>query len=662
MPVSAAGVAMLLPASPHDLPFSPDASAVPSVLITFDAPDVSALLKRAGFVVYESDSILGGLCCKASAAANVPAVPTVILARPHTVPDIIDSQIVILAYPEEFSDCATLLDEGASAVVPEPYDATLLLATIRKAWDDAIMRHELALYRDDCHKAAQEQAGTMLQDERIAAAGQIVEGLSRAMLEAVEDAKCAQYVAQLPTFAALHERGGIAAMNAAFRERFCRGAHQGIIYQSAGSEGWMSPVEETFLSGSACKRCEPVTTAHGEELPSLIYTFPIRGPQPDLDLVLEIAVDVSQVEEQQQKLLSVQRQYRELFDESPCCITVQDRDMRVVDANRRFKELFAFTPGARCFELYKHRSEPCTDCPILRTFEDGQSHQAEMQVTTAAGTPCNILIQTAPIHDDTGAVTHVIELSTDITMVRQLQGHLESLGIMLSSMSHGMKGLLMSIDGGAYRLEAGLRTTDMERVASGWQQVREKLDSLRKMSLDILDYAKAPELELGEEELGPFAERQLDAVRHKAKMHGIALQVDTQDATGTFQADMLALTSALTNILDNAVDACLFDRSKSGHTVTLRAWRDERHACFEIEDNGTGLDRETRENMFTLFFSSKGPVGTGIGLFYAHDVICRHQGDVSVESEVGHGTRFSVRLPLSRNDATSAPAVAETDR
>jgi signal transduction histidine kinase len=636
-------------------------SDTPSVLVTFDAPDVVALLDRAGFRVLTSQGPLGGLCCIPSLSAAAPAgmaAPTVILARPHTVPDFLDSEVVILAYPEEFSDAATLLDEGASAMVPEPYNPALLLATIRKAWDDATMRHELRRYQDDSRKVAHEQAAAMLQDERIAAAGMIVEGLSRAMLEAVEDAKCAQYVAQLPTHAALHERGGsIVAANNAFRGRFGPDADRGIIYQSAGNEGWIHPVEETFTTGTSCKRCEPIFTAHGEELPALIYTFPIRGPEREYDLVLEIAVDVSEVEAQQQKLLTVQKQYRKLFDEAPCFITVQDRDLRVVDANRRFKEQFSFTPGARCHELYKHCSEPCTDCPILRTFEDGQSHQAEMQVTNNEGTPCNILVQTAPIYDENGELSRVIELSTDITMIRQLQSHLASLGIMLGSMSHGMKGLLMAIDGGAYRLEAGLKREDIERIASGWTQIREKLGSLRKMSLDILDYAKNRELVPVQTDIKTFAAKLMDTVRHKAESNNIALTLEMNLAHGTFEADTLPLSSALTNILDNAVDACLFDRSKTGHSVLFRVWCNETELHMVVEDNGVGMDRQVRENMFTLFFSSKGHVGTGIGLFYAHDVITRHHGQIMVESELGRGSCFHVRLPL-RQPVTGAPPSA----
>ena len=73
---------------------------------------------------------------------------------------------------------------------------------------------------------------------------------------------------------------------------------------------------------------------------------------------------------------------------------------------------------------------------------------------------------------------------------------------------------------------------------------------------------------------------------------------------------------------------------------------------FEIQDNGIGMDRETREKIFSLFFSSKGIKGTGLGLFIANKIVDRHGGTIEVESEPGRGTRFLVRLPLEARPST----------
>jgi signal transduction histidine kinase len=231
--------------------------------------------------------------------------------------------------------------------------------------------------------------------------------------------------------------------------------------------------------------------------------------------------------------------------------------------------------------------------------------------------------------------------------VRQLQDQLTSLGMMLGSMSHGVKGLLAALDGGVYRVDSGLARGDAARVEAGWKVVRHRLDHMKKMVMDILYYAKSRELSLAATTLGDFAEDMAAAVEAKAARHGVTFVRRFADTRTTFEADASALAPALLNFLENAVDACVFDRSRTEHAVTFGVSADAGHVVFDITDNGTGMDRETRENMFTLFFSSKGANGTGIGLFISNQVIARHHGSIEVHSAVGQGTHFRIRIPAS---------------
>jgi signal transduction histidine kinase len=73
---------------------------------------------------------------------------------------------------------------------------------------------------------------------------------------------------------------------------------------------------------------------------------------------------------------------------------------------------------------------------------------------------------------------------------------------------------------------------------------------------------------------------------------------------------------------------------------------------FDIRDNGIGMDRETREKLFSLFFSSKGLKGTGLGLFISNKIVDKHGGEIKVESQPGRGSRFLVRLPLDARPST----------
>jgi signal transduction histidine kinase len=116
----------------------------------------------------------------------------------------------------------------------------------------------------------------------------------------------------------------------------------------------------------------------------------------------------------------------------------------------------------------------------------------------------------------------------------------------------------------------------------------------------------------------------------------------------------------LVNLLENSFDACRADKTKKEHRVSFSVRRAHPWMAFEVEDNGIGMDRETREKMFSLFFSSKGLKGTGLGLFISNKIVDKHGGSIRVESEPGRGTRFLVRLPLEARPSTRPADELET--
>jgi signal transduction histidine kinase len=142
----------------------------------------------------------------------------------------------------------------------------------------------------------------------------------------------------------------------------------------------------------------------------------------------------------------------------------------------------------------------------------------------------------------------------------------------------------------------------------------------------------------------------------------VKLSSELDADAGSFEADAQAVRSMLVNLLENSVDACRMDDKKSDHRVTVRLRGNEENVEFEFEDNGVGMDQETREKAFTLFFSSKG-TGTGLGLFISQRIARAHGGSIALESEAGVGTRFVVTLPRQRpapvEPEDSQPSVTE---
>ena len=358
---------------------------------------------------------------------------------------------------------------------------------------------------------------------------------------------------------------------------------------------------------------------------------------------------VARYEKKFKELRNAQVLYQQLFDEVPCYISVQDREFRLTATNRLFKRDFGDEIGSHCYEVYKHRETPCNNCPVAATFEDGQPHPTEEVVTSKSGKQYNVLTWTAPIRNTEGQITQVMEMSTNITRLRQLQDHLTSLGLMIGSMSHGVKGMLTALDGGIYQLETGLARKDEKRIAKAFEQVKQMTGRIRKMVLEILYYAKSRELTYKSVDISRMAEKVFSDAKAIADKNGVVLEADIANDLGLVEVDANWMQAALVNFMENAVDACTYDQGKQDHIVTFKVYdKGNDRICFIIEDNGMGMDRETREKMFTLFFTSKGSQGTGLGLFIANRVIQQHGGTIKVESEPQKGTRFQICLPRKK--------------
>lgn len=347
----------------------------------------------------------------------------------------------------------------------------------------------------------------------------------------------------------------------------------------------------------------------------------------------------------QEELRATRHKFHQLFEAAPCYITVQDRDLRITESNRLFKSHFGDRSGVSCHVAYKHRKTPCDDCPVLKTFEDGMTHRSETVVTDQDGRQYNVLITTSPIRDAGGRITHVMEMSVDITQIRQLQDQLTNLGLLISSVSHGVKGLLTGMDGGIYMLRSGLRKEDTALMEEGMDIIRQMGRRLRKQVLDILYYAKTRELQPQEVEVLAFAEGVARVVDPKAAGAGVEFVRMFDPSPGKMAVDPDVAAAALVNILENAVEACSEDSSKADHQVVFTVKGEADTVLFEIQDDGVGMERETREKMFTLFFSNKGSKGTGLGLFIAHKMVDQHGGEITVDSAPGEGSRFRIRLP-----------------
>jgi len=457
-----------------------------------------------------------------------------------------------------------------------------------------------------------------------------------------------QYFDAVPGYLTVQDRNfKIITANHRFREDFgnFEECYCYQIYKHRPEKCEVCPVERTFRDGRRYSSEEVVTCLDGTQVSVIVYTKPIRNDAGEIVAVLEMSTDITEIKMLQKQLRESQERYRLLFEEVPCYISIQDEDFNIVDANRMFREDFGVPYGRKCYEVYKRRSEECYPCKVQDTFADGKLYSHEEVVTSREGKQINVLVHTAPIKDANDQIKCVMEMSANITQIRQLQSQLTSIGMLISSISHGLKGLLNGLDGGVYLVNSGLEKENRPRLTKGWEIVLRNVNRIRSMVLDILYYAKDREPDWEKLSATNMLNEVYEIVEAKAIGQGIKLLKDIDEGAGDFEGDHKAIRTLLVNLVENSLDACRLDKKKSDHQVKLCLKSHNGSILFEIEDNGIGMDRETREKAFSLFFSSKGGEGTGLGLFISNKIAQSHGGSIKIESEMGEGTRFIVRLP-----------------
>jgi len=560
-----------------------------------------------------------------------------------------ETEVIMITGHGDMNLAIKSLKYEATDFISKPINLDVLEIALKRAHEKISMRRQIKEYTSNLENLVLEKSAKIVELERQAAVGQTVEGLTSAIRNIAGDLDDGiTYSHEMPCFVSIHDRDlKVVAANQLYTRQL--GHHIGDdcwkIYCGESGRPETCPTAATIQSGTGLRRKATIRYSNGAEAAVVVHTAPIKNRDGRLDLVVEISVDITEVKRLQEELRTTQQRYQQLFDEAPCYISVQDKDFKITAANRRFKEDFGHDTGTFCFEVYQHQSQPCPDCPVRQTFADGQSHQAEMMVTSKTGQKYNVLVWTAPIRNNLGDVTQVMEMSTNITQIRQLQDHLSSLGLLIGSVSHGIKGLLTGLDGGMYLLNSGFAKADQAQLAEGWDIVKLMVGRIRSMVQDILYYAKERELNWEQIDVLSFVKDIAMTFGPKIQNQGINFICDFDETVGKFEVDPGIIRSALINFLENALEACLEDSSKPVHKISFSVRHDSTHIVFDVIDNGIGMDEATKKNIFTLFFSSKGNRGTGLGLFISNKIIRQHGGTIEVNTGQSEGTRMGIKIP-----------------
>jgi len=409
------------------------------------------------------------------------------------------------------------------------------------------------------------------------------------------------------------------------------------------------PVARTFADGREHTSEEVIFDIRGLPHDVVVNTMPLRNRQGEIVAVMEMFTDITVQKELTHRLHDTLNRFQNLFDTVPCFISVQDRDFTIVEANRHFKQTFGESNGRYCYQVYKRSASRCKECPVARTLADGQVHHSEEIAYDRQGRQLHVVTYTAPIHNRRGEIASVMEVSTDITEMKELQNKLAQLGRLVAGTAHSVKNVLEGLRGGVYIVNMGFRNGSDEDVKTGWEMVERNVARVSSMIMDMLYCAKdrfprripVSLAATAREVAGLFAPRARDA--------GVTVETEIDEEPASVAGEPKDIHALLSNLVTNAIDACSANQDEAkDYRVIIRVSRQADDAVIEVEDNGVGMDEETQSKLFGMFFSTKGAYGTGLGLLVSHKVATEHGGTISVVSEPGRGSTFTVRLPLGQ--------------
>mgnify|MGYP005831553399 CR=1 FL=1 len=344
----------------------------------------------------------------------------------------------------------------------------------------------------------------------------------------------------------------------------------------------------------------------------------------------------------------------ELWDQVPVRIAVIDRDFRIVEANRSFTSAYGEWHQMPCFTVYKGLDHRCEQCAAVPTFSDGRIRVREEQGVPVEGKPTYYLVHLVPLVRQDSTIPYIIEMSTDITATKMLEREkmeaerLAAVGQTVAGLAHGIKNVLMGLEGGIYIFQTGMQKGDHERMLAGWRMLEENIGRITSFVKEFLEFARGRTPQVSLVDPNRVARDVIDLFKDKAALAGIALAADLQEGIPYALMDEQGIHTCLANLVSNALDACQISDKPGRHvTVTTR----DRHGVlvFEVADDGVGMDYEIKKNVFTSFFSTKGSnKGTGLGLLTTRKIVQEHGGKVSFESTEGVGSVFRLEFPRNR--------------
>ncbi|MBI4611139.1 MAG: response regulator [Candidatus Rokubacteria bacterium] len=359
-------------------------------------------------------------------------------------------------------------------------------------------------------------------------------------------------------------------------------------------------------------------------------------------------------------LVESQRQLRAVFNGIRDSLVIVDQTFTIIAANEGAATLSG-TPadtliGRKCYRELCRREEICEGCPLLETLATGRAASASMSRRNRDGSCSYLEVSGYPLADagkrPTEAVEHIRDVTEKIHQARDLHNSekLAAVGQFAAGLAHEL-GNALAIIGSSAQFLLGY-PGDRRRASRDYLEViHRNVAAADRTIRELLAFARPREPFLRAMDVTESLDRACFLLRGKFAKHGVEVVQQYAPALPRIEGDPEQLQQVFLNLLLNAVQAM-----DDGGTITVRIVFDPPEwVRVELMDTGRGIPGEHLDRIFDPFFTTR-EQGTGLGLSIAHRHVEAHRGRLTVETQEGRGTRFTMLLPAKTPQSVRAGA------
>jgi signal transduction histidine kinase len=238
------------------------------------------------------------------------------------------------------------------------------------------------------------------------------------------------------------------------------------------------------------------------------------------------------------------------------------------------------------------------------------------------------------------------EIVAERTEQLQRSEKLASIGTLAAGIAHEINNPLNSI---LLTANHAIRYGKPEEFPAAFQTISEEAQRGGRIVKGILKFAKEEKAAKTPGDLSEVARHAVDLARSYADSSRLSLELNLSNSLPLVPLSMTEMEQVIINLIKNAAEA-----ARDNVKVTLSTFSADNDVCLTVADDGPGMPAETTRYIFDPFFSTKRQTGgSGLGLSICHGIVLDHGGSITVESKVGSGTKFTIKLPQSQEGPSS---------